>query len=72
MGQKIVAGFLVMVFVSVLFAITPGAGNVFAGGDEEILKPVEEETIVLNTEKRERNVVWFVLGFLMAVFLTAL
>ena len=72
MGQKVVAGFLVMVLVSVLFAVTLGAGNVSAGGEEETLKSVEDETVVLNTEKREHKVVWFVLGFLMAAFLTAL
>ena len=62
---------LLMVVVLGLLTTAMGTGNVYAGGEEETLKPVGEETIV-RSEEIEHKTVWFILGFLVAIFITAL
>ena len=66
-------GFVSLVLLAVIafMVMGPGAGNIFAGGEEETIEPVEEE-LVIRTEKPVTRVVWFVMGFLAAVFLMAL
>jgi len=65
------------VFLCLLAAI-PITGEVYAGGMEketakEEIKPVEEETARSGEKQDTRSkVVWSVIGFLFALFITAL
>ena len=69
--MRTVTSVLLMVTVLGLLITAMGTGNVYAGGEEETLEPVGEETIVMS-EEIEHKTVWFILGFLVAIFITAL
>ena len=66
-----VTSILLMVAVLGLLTTVMGTGNVHAGGEKETLEPVGEETIV-RSEEVEHKTIWFILGFLVAIFITAL
>ena len=69
--MRTVTSVLLMVIVLGFLTTAMGTGNVYAGGEEETLEPVGEETIVMS-EEIEHKTVWFILGFLVAIFITAL
>ena len=70
---KLFMFFLVVAVVSSVVMV-PGAGRVYAGGEEEtiepVIKPVEEEVVI--ADETRPKLVWFILGFLAAIFITAL
>ena len=58
-----------------LATVFPGAGRVYAGGEEETVELVEEQTeekVVIATDKADVKAVWFVIGFVVAILITAL
>jgi hypothetical protein len=68
---RTVTSILLMVTVLGLLATVIGTGNAHAGGEEETLEPVGEE-IVVRSEEIEHKTIWFIMGFLVAIFITAL
>lgn len=65
---KFLIVFLAVVSFMVMVTMT---GEVYAGGEEDTIEPVKEK-IVVTTEDSQNKLVWFVVGFLAAVFLTAI
>ncbi len=65
--------FVSLVLLLVFGFLVMGAGTpaVYAGGEEETIEPVEEE-VVVTSDKAQTRTLWFVLGFIAAVFITAL
>ena len=68
---KTVTSILLIVAVLGLLTTVMGTGNAHAGGEEETLEPVGEE-IVVRPEEVEKKTIWFIMGFLVAIFITAL
>ena len=66
-----VTSILLMVALLGLLTAVMGPGNAYAGGEEETLEPVGEN-IVVRSEEVESKTIWFILGFLVAIFITAL
>lgn len=62
---------LVILLVLSFLVMVPGIGRVYAGGEEETIEPAKEE-VVITTENTRPKLVWFVVGFLAAIFITAL
>ncbi len=62
---------LVLLLVFGLLVMGAGTPAVYAGGEEETIEPVEEE-VVVTSDRSQSKVLWFILGFIAAVFITAL
>ncbi len=62
---------LVLLLVFGFLVMGAGTAAVYAGGEEETIEPVEEE-VVITSDKAQTKVLWFVLGFIAAVLITAL
>jgi len=63
---------LVLLAVIGLVTIVSGTGEVYAGGEAETIQPAEKEEVVVIAEEKQTKTVWFVIGFVFAIILTAL
>ncbi len=65
----LIAAVVVIAVIPAMLAASFGSGIAYAGGEEETLKPAEEKS---DSDKIEPKFIWGLVGFLLALFLTAL
>ena len=72
---KLTLGFIAaIVIIAVTFAMLAasfGSGTAYAGGEEETLEPAKEKSDTDSAEM-DPKFVWGIVGFILALFLTAL